>query len=82
MVKNLWILAFVMDIINIINAAIQHNPSAFLGWFCAALAVVIIMNEHNKQNVLSGIGFVVALPSKIGTSGATNKSIQASAYVA
>ena len=52
MVKNLLILAFVMDIINIINAAIHHNGSAFMGWFCAALAVgVIIVNEHTKQNI-------------------------------
>lgn len=52
MIKNLWIFVLVMDVINVINSAINHNGSAFMGWFCAALAaVVIIMNEHNKQNI-------------------------------
>lgn len=45
----MWILATIIHVANLTVAVVHHNPTAALGWGCAALtSIVLIVQEYNN----------------------------------
>lgn len=50
--KTLSIIVFFINLTNIILALISHNPTAFLGWFCAMVWFLIATEyEQREENI-------------------------------